>query len=189
MATKHPIAAARPLGHDPDRRAARSVAASPRLVAALLRRRHRCHGTASFASRADSDTAPVNRTLIHTPGLYAGVPYSYAAIASSGSTVFTAGACPIDSEGRVVAPDDVASQTRRALDNLLSALRSAGCGLEDVVKTTVYVAATERADLVAAWNEVERRFGSGGPPSTLLGVSVLGFSDQLVEIEAVAAPG
>jgi enamine deaminase RidA (YjgF/YER057c/UK114 family) len=172
-----------------DRRAARSAAASPRLVAALLRRRHRCHGTASFASRADSDTAPVNRTLIHTPGLYAGVPYSYAAIASSGSTVFTAGACPIDSEGRVVAPDDVASQTRRTLDNLVAALRSAGCGLEDVVKTTVYVAATERADLVAAWNEVGRRFGSGGPPSTLLGVSVLGFSDQLVEIEAVAAPG
>jgi hypothetical protein len=34
---------------------------------------------------------------------------------------------------------------------------------------------------------VERSFGSGGPPSTLLGVSVLGFSDQLVEIEAVAA--
>jgi hypothetical protein len=36
---------------------------------------------------------------------------------------------------------------------------------------------------------VERRFGSDGPPSTLLGVSVLGFADQLVEIEAVAARG
>jgi enamine deaminase RidA (YjgF/YER057c/UK114 family) len=138
---------------------------------------------------ADSDTAPVNRTLIETPGLYAGVPYSYAAIASSGSTVFTAGACPIDSEGRVVAPDDVAGQTRCALDNLVAALRSAGCGLENVVKTTVYVAARERADLLVAWKEVERRFGSAGPPSTLLGVTVLGFSDQLVEVEAVAALG
>ena len=164
MATKHLITAARP-----------ASSAAPL--------------SAVDASHAESDTAPVNRTLIDTPGLYAGVPYSYAAIASSGSTVFTAGACPIDSEGRVVAPDDVASQTRRALDNLVAALRSAGCGLEDVVKTTIYVAARERADLVAAWNEVERRFGSGGPPSTLLGVSVLGFSDQLVEIEAVAAAG
>jgi hypothetical protein len=29
-------------------------------------------------------------------------------------------------------------------------------------------------------------FGRDGPPSTLLGVSLLGFSGQLVEIEAVA---
>jgi len=131
----------------------------------------------------------VNRTLINTPGLYAGVPYSYVAIASPGRTVFTAGACPIDSGGRVVTPDDVATQTRRALDNLVAALRSAGCGLEDVVKTTVYVASRERADLHVAWDVVEHRFGRGGPPSTLLGVSALGFSDQLVEIEAIAAPG
>jgi enamine deaminase RidA (YjgF/YER057c/UK114 family) len=75
------------------------------------------------------------------------------------------------------------------LDNLVAALRSAGCGLENVVKTTVYVAARERADLLVAWKEVERRFGRAGPPSTLLGVTVLGFSDQLVEVEAVAALG
>jgi enamine deaminase RidA (YjgF/YER057c/UK114 family) len=129
----------------------------------------------------------VNRKLIDSPALYAGVPYSYVAIAAPGSTVFTAGACPIDSDGRVVAPGDVASQTRLALDNLVAALGSAGCGLEDVVKTTVYVASNERDDLLVAWGVVEGRFGSGGPPSTLLGVTVLGFSGQLVEIEAVAA--
>jgi enamine deaminase RidA (YjgF/YER057c/UK114 family) len=33
---------------------------------------------------------------------------------------------------------------------------------------------------------VEERFGAKGPPSTLLGVTVLGYSGQLVEIEAVA---
>lgn len=141
------------------------------------------------ARLARGDTAPVTRKLIRSPALYAGVPYSYAAIAPPGSTVFTAGACPIDSEGRVVAPGDVASQTRHTLNNLLAALRAAGCGLEDVVKTTVYVASSERSDLLAAWEVVEHCFGSGGPPSTLLGVSVLGFSDQLVQVEAVAARG
>jgi enamine deaminase RidA (YjgF/YER057c/UK114 family) len=141
------------------------------------------------AGCASGDTAPVTRKLIDTPALYAGVPYSYAAIAPSGSTVFTAGACPIDSQGRVVATGDVASQTRRTLKNLFAALGSAGCGLEDVVKTTVFVASSERADLVAAWEVIEDCFGSGGPPSTLVGVSVLGFTDQLVEIEAVAARG
>jgi enamine deaminase RidA (YjgF/YER057c/UK114 family) len=78
---------------------------------------------------------------------------------------------------------------RQTLENLVVALRSAGCGLEDVVKTTVYVATNDQADLLAAWELVEERFGSDGPPSTLLGVSVLGFPDQLVEIEAVAACG
>ncbi len=131
----------------------------------------------------------MTRKLIPAPPLYAGVPYSYAAIAPPGSTVFTAGACPIDSEGRVVSPDDVASQTHHTMNNLLAALRSAGCGPEDVVKTTVYVASSERADLLAAWEVIEHYFGSGGPPSTLVGVSILGFSDQLVEIEAVATRG
>ena len=126
------------------------------------------------------------RKLIHTPGLYAGVPYSYAATAEPGSTVFTAGACPIDSEGTVVARGDIVGQTRQTLDNLLVALRSAGCVFEDVVKTTVYVASGDRAELVAAWEVVEARFGRAGPPSTLLGVAALGFPDQLVEIEAVA---
>jgi enamine deaminase RidA (YjgF/YER057c/UK114 family) len=129
----------------------------------------------------------VTRKLIQTPGLYAGVPYSYAATAPPGSTVFTAGACPIDSEGTVVAPGDLADQTRQTLDNLLVALRSAGCGVENVVKTTVYVASSDRADLVAAWEVVEDCFGTGGPPSTLVGVAALGLPNQLVEIEAVAA--
>ena len=129
----------------------------------------------------------MTRKLIQTPGLYAGVPYSYAATAPPGSTVFTAGACPIDSEGTVVAPGDLADQTRQTLDNLLVALRSAGCGVENVVKTTVYVASSDRADLVAAWEVVEDCFGTGGPPSTLVGVAALGLPNQLVEIEAVAA--
>ncbi len=145
--------------------------------------------TAKDGEHARGETAPVTRKLIRTPSLYAGVPYSDAAIAPPGSTVFTAGACPLDSEGRVVAAGDVAGQTRQTLDNLLAALRSAGCGPEDVVKTTVYVASSDRADLLTAWELVELCFGSDGPPSTLLGVSVLGFDGQLVEIEAVAASG
>jgi enamine deaminase RidA (YjgF/YER057c/UK114 family) len=128
----------------------------------------------------------VTRKLIQPAGLYPGVPYSYAAVTPAGSTVFTAGACPIDAHGAVVAEGDIAGQTRQTLDNLLVALRAAGCGLEDVVKTTVYVASSDRAELVAAWEVVEDCFGTGGPPSTLLGVAALGFPNQLVEIEAVA---
>jgi enamine deaminase RidA (YjgF/YER057c/UK114 family) len=119
--------------------------------------------------------------------LYDGVPYSYVAVAPVGETVYTAGACPLDEHGKVVAPGDVVGQMRQALDNLLAALESAGCGPRDVVKTTVYVASSEREELTAAWDVVAEVFGTSGPPSTLLGVSVLGWPGQLVEIEAVAS--
>jgi enamine deaminase RidA (YjgF/YER057c/UK114 family) len=116
--------------------------------------------------------------------LYPGVPYSYTA--SAGGTVFTAGACPLDADGKVVGGGDVAEQTRVTLENLFVALSEAGCALEDVVKTTVFVATTSQFDLLAVWDVVEEAFGSDGPPSTLVGVTVLGYSGQLVEIEAIA---
>jgi hypothetical protein len=42
-------------------------------------------------------------------------------------------------------------------------------------------------DLVSAWEVVRDSFGAHDVPSTLMGVTVLGYKDQLVEIEAVAA--
>jgi enamine deaminase RidA (YjgF/YER057c/UK114 family) len=114
--------------------------------------------------------------------LYPGVPYEYTASASG--LVFTAGACPLDDEGRVVAPGDVEAQARRATENLLEALAQAGSRPDDLLKTTIYVAGDERSDLVRVWEIVSARLGRA--PSTLLGVSFLGYPDQLVEIEAVA---
>lgn len=55
-----------------------------------------------------------------------------------------------------------------------------------MIKTTVYVATSDRSDLVAAWNEVAAAFAGHDVPSTLLGVAVLGYPHQLVEIEAIA---
>ena len=129
----------------------------------------------------------MSRRLINPPELFEGAPYSYVAVAPGGATVFAAGACPIDAEGTVVEPGDIPAQTRRTLDNLVVALGAAGCTLDDVLKTTIYVASSDRADLLAAWEVVEECFGADGPPGTLLGVTVLGYSGQLVEIEAVAA--
>lgn len=59
--------------------------------------------------------------------------------------------------------------------------------MTDVVETTVYVATSDRADLTTAWEIVARWFGEHDAPSTLLGVAVLGYPDQLVEVEAIAA--
>ena len=130
-----------------------------------------------------------NHQAINPAALYAGAPYDYATLASPGSLLFTAGACPLDAGGAVVAPGDVEAQTRQTLDNLVATLAEGGSGLARVLKTTVYVATADRSVLVRAWAVVEERLAPARPPSTLLGVATLGYPDQLVEIEAIAAAG
>jgi enamine deaminase RidA (YjgF/YER057c/UK114 family) len=125
-------------------------------------------------------------TLVRSGRLYEGVPYAYASVASRGSLIFTAGACPLDKRGQVVGVGDVRAQAGLAVANLATALAESGATMADVLKTTVFVASAERADLVAAWEVISAAFGEHDAPSTLLGVTVLGYPDQLVEIEAVA---
>ena len=124
--------------------------------------------------------------LVRTNRLFSGIPYAYAATAPEIGLIVTAGACPLDDQGRVVAPGDIAAQMRQALENLRIALEESGAAMRDVLKTTIFVSTSSRDDLVVAWNEAAGAFGAHNPPSTLLGVSVLGFPDQLVEVEAIA---
>ncbi|GAA1041876.1 hypothetical protein GCM10009557_66630 [Virgisporangium ochraceum] len=134
------------------------------------------------------DHAPMTVDLIRVEELTDTAPYAYAAVADDvRRLVFTAGACPLDANGDTVAVGDVAGQAEQVMVNLRVALASAGVGLADVVKSTVYVATRDRDDLVTAWDVVRRHFGDHDAPSTLLGVTVLGYRDQLVEVEAVAA--
>jgi enamine deaminase RidA (YjgF/YER057c/UK114 family) len=70
--------------------------------------------------------------------------------------------------------------------NLRVALRDAGADLDDVLKTTVYVATQRQEELLTAWEVMSRHCGSHDAPSTLVGVSVLGYRNQLVEVEALA---
>jgi enamine deaminase RidA (YjgF/YER057c/UK114 family) len=129
-------------------------------------------------------------TLIRSQALAETVPYAYAAVTRAGSRlVFTAGACPLDAAGEIVAPGDVAAQADQVMRNLRAALNAAGADLVDVVKTTVYVATQEQTDLLAAWDVVSRHLAEHDAPSTPLGVTVLGYRNQLVEVEAVASRG
>jgi enamine deaminase RidA (YjgF/YER057c/UK114 family) len=70
--------------------------------------------------------------------------------------------------------------------NLEAALGAADARLDDVAKTTVFVATQRREDLLAVWEVVRAAFGEHDAPSTLLAVPLLGYQDQLVEVEAVA---
>lgn len=70
---------------------------------------------------------------------------------------------------------------------MLVALDAAGGSLSDIAYTRVLVASSRRDDLAAVWAVVRDAFADHEVPSTLMGVAVLGYEDQLVEIEAVAA--
>ena len=126
--------------------------------------------------------------LIRSATLSGVAEYAYAATAPAGSRlIFLAGACPLNDDGSTAAAGDYPGQAARAFENLRTALADAGASVTDVISTRVLVATTRRADLVAAWEVVRDSFGPHDGPSTLLGVTVLGYRDQLVEIEAVAA--
>ncbi|MFI8324978.1 RidA family protein [Streptomyces sp. NPDC085529] len=127
-------------------------------------------------------------SLIRSSSLSDVAEYAYAATApAEARLIFLAGACPLDAEGATVAVGDVAGQAAACVENLRTALKDAGAGMEDVISTRVLVATTRQADLGAAWQVVRDAFGAHDVPSTLMGVTVLGYHDQLVEVEAVAA--
>ena len=152
--------------------------------------RNRCAAPAVYRVGATRsrwfDRQMTSVELVRSAALTDTTPYAYAAVTPPGRLVFTAGACPLDHDGAVVSPGNVAAQAQRVMANLAVALGAAGAVLTDVAKTTVYVASSSRTDLVTAWQVVHDAFGDHDAPSTLLGVTVLGYPDQLVEVEAVA---
>ena len=126
--------------------------------------------------------------LIRSTTLSDVAEYAYAATAPNDARlIFLAGACPLDENGSTVAVGDYARQAAVCIDTMTRALAAAGATLKDVISTRVLVASTKREDLVTAWAVVRDAFGDHDVPSTLMGVTVLGYADQLVEVEAVAA--
>ncbi|MDJ1130980.1 RidA family protein [Streptomyces iconiensis] len=127
-------------------------------------------------------------TLIRSQSLSDVAEYAYAATApAEARLVFLAGACPLNDDGSTAAVGDYAGQAAKAVENMRVALKEAGASLEDLISTRVLVASSRQEDLVTAWEVYRDALGTHEVPSTLMGVTVLGYEAQLVEIEAVAA--
>ena len=118
-------------------------------------------------------------TLAPPPG------YSHVAVGRGGTMVFTAGAVPLDAHGELVGEGDAVAQAEQVIENLLAALEAGGAAPADVAKTTVYVAGANYDAQVDVW-QVVRNSAIGRAPSTLVGVPILGYRGQLVEVEAIA---
>ena len=100
-----------------------------------------------------------------------------------GKQLFVSGQVPNDADGQIIGPNDPAAQAKQCLKNLNTLLQVHGFGPADVQQLTIHVVG-ERANLTAAWEVITEAFPEGVPPATLLGVPVLGYAGQLVEIDA-----
>ncbi len=108
-------------------------------------------------------------------------PYGYSRAVRVGNQVHVAGTCaqPPNVEGA-----EAYAQAVDALNTISAALIEAGSGVEDVVRTRLYVTDINDTDAVLrAHGEV---FGSIRPAATLVQVAGLIDPKLLVEIEAYA---
>ena len=106
----------------------------------------------------------------------------YSPCVGAGDLVFVSGQLPLNAEGKIVGytPKD---QARKALDNLSLTLTAAGLGLENVVKTTIFL---QDMDDFGAVNEVYAElFSEPFPARSTVQVARLP-KDVRVEIEAIA---
>ena len=98
--------------------------------------------------------------------------------------IVAVGGTTAGSGGNMVGVGDPAAQTRAILDIIAKALKDAGAGLKDVVRTRIYLVD------IAHWEVVGRVhgefFGEIRPASSMLEVSGFISPDWLVEIEADA---
>jgi enamine deaminase RidA (YjgF/YER057c/UK114 family) len=130
--------------------------------------------------------------LSNPAGLHETPGYHHVTTVQAARLVFLAGQCPLDEQGELTGPGDLAAQVGQVAGNIGIALASAGATPADVVRTVIYVVSAEQPVLAEVWRLLRESPIAAAleSASTLLGVAQLGFAGQLVEIDVTAAlPG
>ena len=104
-----------------------------------------------------------------------------------GSHVAVSGTAPVGDNGEVVGVGDAYVQAKRCIEIIEQALKDAGSGLGEVVRTRMFV--TD----ISQWEAIGRAhgeaFGDIRPATAMVEVSQLIDPDMIVEIEADAIIG
>ena len=108
-------------------------------------------------------------------------PYSQAV--RSGNFLFASGQIPIDPATGEFVAGGITEQTEQVMRNVSAILEAAGAGLQQVVKTTVFLA---DMDDFTAMNEVYGRYFGEDPPARATVQAARLPRDARVEIEAIA---
>jgi enamine deaminase RidA (YjgF/YER057c/UK114 family) len=125
------------------------------------------------------------RELINPPELHPTPGFSHIAVPTGARLVFVAGQVALDRDFNVVG-DNLAAQTKAAMENVGTALSAIGASFEDVVRRTIYTTQPNEWETIA--RAVEEVQGSDrNPPQTIVGVPGLALPELLIEIECTVS--
>ena len=110
-------------------------------------------------------------------------PYCQAVVVNG--LLFTSGQIALDPKTGDIVSETVAEQAAQVVRNLGAVLAEAGCGFEDVVKTTCFLASM---DDFAAFNEVYAEAFISRPARSCVAVKTLP-KNLLCEVELIAKVG
>lgn len=120
--------------------------------------------------------------------IHSGAPWEplagYCRAVRAGQIIAVSGSVAVGDDGELVGRGDVYRQAKRCIEVLANALQQAGSGLEDVVRTRMFVTDISQWESVAKAHQ--EAFGATPPATTMVEVSGLIDPDMLVEIEADA---
>ncbi|MEX1169829.1 MAG: RidA family protein [Chloroflexota bacterium] len=124
----------------------------------------------------------MTRRAISTAGAPGAVgPYSQGIL--SDGLLFTAGQAALDPTSGTLVEGGIEAEAERVMANLTAVLDAAGCGWDDVLKTTIFL--VDMGDF-ATVNAVYGRFVTDPPPArSTVGVAALPKGAR-VEIEVIA---
>lgn len=102
--------------------------------------------------------------------------------------IFISGQVAWDNNQRIVGKNDLKKQTEKSIENLKTAIESAGGSLEDIVMLRIYKVNYKSEDGQIIGEVLRRYFGTQNPPSsTWINVNGLANEEFMIEIEAQAA--
>ena len=123
----------------------------------------------------------MSKEIIGEPLVINGRKLSLSKAVRAGDFVFLTGQIPMKN-GVVVTEGSIEDQTRIVLDEIKNTLTEAGCELQDVVKTMVWL---KNRDDFPGFNEIYGEYFPHEPPARSAIVSDF-LVDILVEVEVVA---
>jgi enamine deaminase RidA (YjgF/YER057c/UK114 family) len=157
----------------------------PRLLAVLLRR-WTFFNAARPLQMVAASAAPFILRHSNPPGLWRSPRLTQMVEVQGARMIYLSGQTPADENYRVHS-GDIGEQANAVYDNIEIALKAAGAGWDNVVKTTTYL--TDAA-LIKDFRDARiARFKNlkAAPANTLLIVSRLAEPEFLIEVDVIAA--
>ncbi len=111
-------------------------------------------------------------------------PFSAATLTDGARILHISGQVAQDAAGKTVGLHDVAVQTEKVIDNIVTLVTEAGGSLSDVCKVVIFL--TSRDHLASVMDIRRRRFAEPFPATSAVVVAGLANPEWLIEIEATA---